>query len=453
MKESDRAFPPAFEQRMQTQLSNEWASFLEAHRTPAPISIRLNPAKPINIESKAIPWTQTGRFLERRPSFTLDPLFHAGAYYVQEASSMFLEQAFMQTVTPGTSLRVLDLSAAPGGKSTHLLSLLNGRGLLVSNEVIQSRATILSENIQKWGYANVLVTNNDPSAFSHIHDFFDVIVVDAPCSGEGLFRKDPDAMREWSPGNVDLCAARQTRILHDIWPALKENGILIYSTCTYNEKENEDNLISFTREHGAESMTLNIEDTWGVMEVRKENITGYRFYPHKVNGEGFFISVLRKKEASDRSHGKTKKRLVHAPKNVKDKLTPWIDPRFSVQLYQHNDLIFALPTDLEHDFDFLLQYLKLIYAGTNVATLKHEKAIPEHALAVSLLLHRAAFNNVEIDLDAALEYLRRNTISLENQPKGYSLLTFQNVPIGWVNVLENRVNNLYPQEWRIRMGR
>src|SRR5882672_6633107 len=212
--------PPAFAQRMQAQLQQNWKEFLSVHEQPSPTSIRVNPLKSNFKDSEKIPWTDFGYYLEQRPSFTFDPLFHGGAYYVQEASSMFLEQALKQTLDLSQPLQILDLCAAPGGKSTHLISLLSAQSLLVANETIRSRATVLAENIQKWGASNVVVTNNDPEDFQRLEGFFDVMVVDAPCSGEGLFRKDPNASKEWSEDNVALCALRQQRILSQVWPAL-----------------------------------------------------------------------------------------------------------------------------------------------------------------------------------------------------------------------------------------
>src|SRR5579859_2899526 len=244
--------PTPFAGRMQKQLKLGWEKFLSAHHHPAPTSIRINSHKSNSKNHERIPWTDFGYYLEQRPSFTLDPVFHGGAYYVQEASSMFLEQAVKQTVDLSQALQVLDLCAAPGGKSTHLLSLLNDQSLLVSNETIRSRATVLAENMQKWGHDNVVVTNNDPDDFRPLEGFFDLIVVDAPCSGEGLFRKDASAASEWSEEQVDLCALRQRRILNQVWPSLKANGILVYCTCTYNEKENEENLIWLVEEKKAE---------------------------------------------------------------------------------------------------------------------------------------------------------------------------------------------------------
>ena len=215
------SLPKEFEHALRGKLGDSFTHFLNCLEEPSPTSIRLNPNKPFTLEGESVGWCKWGRYLEQRPVFTLDPALHAGAYYVQEASSRFLEQAIVQTVAVSKPIRVLDLCAAPGGKSTHLLSLLHPESVLVSNEVIRSRASILAENIQKWGHSNVVVTNNDPEDFSKLPGFFDVIVVDAPCSGEGLFRKDPHAMEEWSPANVELCAKRQRRILEDVWPALK----------------------------------------------------------------------------------------------------------------------------------------------------------------------------------------------------------------------------------------
>ena len=296
---------------MQHQLGNAFVAFEEALQQPSPVSIRYNPYKKTSHKlGEQVPWAKEGRYLHERPSFTLDPTFHGGAYYVQEGSSLFLEQAVKQSVDLTQPLRVLDLCAAPGGKSTHLLSLLNKESLLVANEVIRSRAAILSENIQKWGHCNVLVTNCDPHQFQHLEGYFDLIVLDAPCSGEGLFRKDKNAMDEWSVNNVELCAQRQQRIIADVWPALKENGVLIYSTCTYNEKENEANLAWLESQHGCEFIPLTLNTDWGIEEVKKDRVIGYRFYPHKVKGEGFFLSAVRKTEACGKIIIKSKPHLT-----------------------------------------------------------------------------------------------------------------------------------------------
>ncbi|HEV8512481.1 MAG TPA: RsmB/NOP family class I SAM-dependent RNA methyltransferase, partial [Cyclobacteriaceae bacterium] len=379
---ADGMFPPAFTQRMQAKLQEDWNKFLSAHTLPSPISIRINPLKSGRKDLEKILWTDFGYYLEQRPSFTFDPLFHGGAYYVQEASSMFLEQALKQTVDLSQPLKVLDLCAAPGGKSTHLLSLLNDQSLLVSNETIRSRATILAENIQKWGNNNVIVTNNDPEDFQQLEGFFDVIVVDAPCSGEGLFRKDPDASKEWSEESVELCALRQQRILSQVWPSLKENGILIYCTCTYNEKENEDNLNWLIKEKGAESIKLKADRDWGVEEINVKNTFGYRFYPHKTKGEGFFISVIQKKDEQHETSIHRKKTFDHPPTKIKERLSDWFKNSEEAEFVKHDDLILALPKNYLFEIEFLSKFLKVIQKGTALATAKHEKLIPEHAFAL-----------------------------------------------------------------------
>ncbi len=437
---------------MQATLAEEWPAFEAIHQQPSFTSIRLNPAKQKAYDLPKIAWTEFGYFLPERPSFTLDPTFHAGTYYVQEASSMFLEQAVKQTVDLTRSLRVLDLCAAPGGKSTHLLSLLNQESLLVSNEVIRSRASILSENIQKWGNANVVVTNNDPKDFQRLNGFFDVMIVDAPCSGEGLFRKDPRAIEEWSEDNVALCAQRQQRILADVWPALKQDGILIYCTCTYNAKENEENIgwLIHNSKFKIQSLRVEHNNDWGVEEIIKNGIYGYRFFPHKVKGEGFFISVLRKKDEAEEVTMRTKTQLPLVSKKIAERVNDWLlHPH---QLILLDDLIVALPEQFSTEINWLANNLSVVTKGTAVATLKHEKLIPEHAVALSLELNRDQFVQIELSLDQALAYLRKETPLIGEGQKGFALVTYQNHPLGWVNLLGNRINNLYPANWRVRMG-
>src|SRR6187399_197007 len=242
-------------------------AFKKVHESGEQVtSIRVNPSKQFEISNLKfqIPWTEYGYYLEARPSFTFDPLFHAGCYYVQEASSMFLEQAVKQTIDLSQPLKILDLCAAPGGKSTHILSLITKESLLVSNEVIRSRANILTDNIVKWGCSNVIVTNNDPRDFQRLENYFDVMVVDAPCSGSGLFRRDPDAIEEWSEQNVALCSQRQQRILADILPALKNGGVLIYSTCSYSKEEDEEICEWLSDELKIKNEKLKIDLKWNV---------------------------------------------------------------------------------------------------------------------------------------------------------------------------------------------
>jgi 16S rRNA C967 or C1407 C5-methylase (RsmB/RsmF family)/NOL1/NOP2/fmu family ribosome biogenesis protein len=444
--------PEEFEQEMKEKLGDAFPAFMGSLNDPAPVSIRLNPKKnALLLPDKPVPWSAFGKYLQIRPIFTLDPRLHAGAYYVQEASSMFIEQAFRQLTDTGTPLNVLDLCAAPGGKSTHILSLIGAQSLLVSNEVIRSRASVLAENIQKWGYGNSVVTSNDPDHFQSLPGFFDVMMIDAPCSGEGLFRKDHEAAEEWSPQHVALCASRQKRIIADAWPALKEHGILIYSTCTYNEQENEDNLLWLQQQHGVEFMKLNIDTSWGIQEVIKGDVTGYRFFPHRVTGEGFFMAVMRKQERSETLRMKIKKDLTPATKKVSETLQPWMHGASEVKFLQWKDLVYAFAEEKLHQLNVLHQHLKIVHAGTPVAALKHDKLIPEHALAMSTGLHKENFKTLSVDHDEAIRYLRRDTLTLPEAPKGYHLIMYEDVALGWVNSLGNRFNNMYPVEWRIRM--
>ena len=289
--------PKEFLESLQNSKGFDKIAFEQVHASEEQVvSVRLNQKKEFKIQNSIfnilgqVPWAEHGYYLAERPSFTFDPLFHAGCYYVQEASSMFLEQALKQTVDLSKPIKVLDLCAAPGGKSTHLLSLISKESLLVSNDVIRSRVNILNDNIVKWGCANVVVTNNDPKDFQKLENYFDVIVVDAPCSGSGLFRRDPDAMDEWSLNNVALCSQRQQRILADVMPSLKARGVLIFSTCSYSEEEDEAIVDWLKKELIINNEELIIDPGWGIIASGG----GYRFWPDKVKGEGFFISCFRK---------------------------------------------------------------------------------------------------------------------------------------------------------------
>lgn len=447
-------FPDAFEKRMRQQLQDNWSKFAEAHQSLSPVSIRVNSGKQVSIEySDSIPWAESGKYLNQRPVFTLDPLFHGGAYYVQEASSMFLEQAIKEVLDPDQPIKVLDLCAAPGGKSTHILSLINKKSLLVSNEVIRSRASILSENIQKWGYGNVIVTNSDPERFKDIEGFFDLIVLDAPCSGEGLFRKDPDAMKEWSEDNVALCSGRQKRIISDVWPSLKQNGILIYCTCTYSEAENEENLKWLSEKSDLEFVDLTIRKSWNVEQVEKGKVKGYRFYPHHVRGEGFFISVIRKTEYQKELRIKQGKKVFSpVPKDSAEQLMSWIGDASGKVFQLFHDNILMLPEKYLNEIEFLSTHLHVVHAGVTMGISKHNKIVPDHAIALSVDINKDIFQCIHAGNEVALAYLRKETISIDRLSRGFSLVCYSGIPLGWVNVLDNRINNLYPANWRIRMS-
>jgi 16S rRNA C967 or C1407 C5-methylase (RsmB/RsmF family)/NOL1/NOP2/fmu family ribosome biogenesis protein len=415
-------------------------------------SIRLNPFKPLSQFPNfppaisgtlfPIPWSDYGYYLSERPSFTFDPLFHAGCYYVQEASSMFLEQALKQTTDVSKPLKVLDLSAAPGGKSTHLQSLISADSLLVSNEVIRSRANVLKDNIIKWGCKNVIVTNNDPKDFSKLESYFDVMVVDAPCSGSGLFRRDPEAIGEWSINNVQLCSQRQQRILADAWPCLKNDGILIYSTCSYSKEEDEDIIAWLLKEFQVTSLPLAIPPGWGIIESGG----GYRFWPDKVEGEGFFIACFKKEEGDSLSFRvKSKPPATNTAEN--EILSKWIKKE-GLQFIKHENTVYAWPTQHAADFAFLLEKLRVIYSGVPVGDLVRDKLVPGHALAMSGLV-TSGIPVVPLAREQAIAYLQRRDIAVEGAGRGWQLVSYEGQILGWINVLPTRVNNYYPREMRI----
>ncbi len=301
-------------------------TFEQVHESGEQVtSIRLNPKKiksignitfPGEVIATPVPWNSNGYYLDQRPSFTADPLLHAGAYYVQEASSMFLEEALKQAADLSAPLKLLDLCAAPGGKSTLVQSLISESGLLISNEVIKTRVNILTENMIKWGAPNVIVTNNDPRDFQQLDEYFDVIIVDAPCSGSGLFRKDPAAVTEWSEQSVQLCSLRQQRILSDILPSLKPGGLLIYSTCSYSTAEDEQVADWLIEENHLSGVSLTIPAEWNVVESASplHNAPGYRFYPDQVRGEGFYIALFRKLGGGSDEDGRYKKNVEKGKK-------------------------------------------------------------------------------------------------------------------------------------------
>ena len=442
--------PADFIIRTKPMLGKDWEDFLAALESEPPVSIRINRNKANEILPHPVLWCSTGFYLDERPQFTFDPLFHAGCYYVQEASSMFIEQAMKQYA--GSKVRVLDLCAAPGGKSTLLASLIDDDSLLVSNEVIRSRANILAENITKWGNPNVIVTNNDPSKIGKVKNFFDIILVDAPCSGEGMFRKDKGAVAEWSIDNVRLCRERQQRILADIWPSLKPGGLLLYSTCTYNQEENEENVQWMKDEFGAEVLPVETKAEWGISPSFNSDFPVYRFFPHKTKGEGFFFTLLRKESEADgvntyrKKNDKSQKNKAVLPVEYKN----YIKENNTFDFYNKKDTWYAFPSILSDDLTFLNSQLNVISEGICLGEFKGKDFVPNQSLAVSNYLNQGAFQTCEVDWKTAISFLRKEAIFFENQPKGYILLKYRGISLGFVKNIGNRANNLYPQEWRIR---
>ena len=459
-----------------------WKNYLASFDESVPVSVRLNPFKtplqlprggglfdsnetltenPDNekmylkfspsgeIEGGGItpvPWCRNAYYLSERPNFTLDPLLHAGVYYVQEAGSMFLDEVLRQLKIENGKLKinepqnyqlsivnyqlnsVLDLCAAPGGKSTLLRAALPDDCVLYSNEPDRRRANILMENMQKQGHPNVIVTNNYAIDYQKSGLMFDLIVCDVPCSGEGMFRKDHDSIGEWSLQNVMKCAALQRSIIEDIWPCLNEGGVMVYSTCTFNLHEDEENVKWICETLGAELIPIEVREEW--------NITGsllkgwdkpvYRFIPGTTKGEGLFMAVLKK--------------TPQPPKGVfVDSNNP------SKASLQQKKVSKKLP------LGGMGGLLRILSDGHPVGTQKGKNIIPAHAEALLINLPKDKYPFAELSKEDALKYLHHEAIVLDAEvPKGFVIVTYQGHPLGFVKNIGNRANNLYPQEWKIR---
>ncbi len=393
-----------------------WAQFLHSFEESSVTSIRFNPWKyaqeSIFPQIEAVPWCEQGYWLTERPNFTLDPLFHAGVYYVQEAGSLFLDHVLREHIN--SPVLVLDLCAAPGGKSTLMRAALPEGSMLVSNEPDRRRANILLENMLKQGHPDVLVTHNYASDFAKTKWTFDVILTDVPCSGEGLFRRDEKTISEWSVDNVHFCQKRQRQILQDIWPCLRPGGLLIYSTCTFNTHENEENVRFIADELGAEILPVSVCPQWQITGSLLPGWTQpvYRFIPGVSRSEGLFIAVLRKK-------GETSA----AP---------------------------LLPGSARHHAH-IHRLIHLLSDGIPTPEQKGKEQIPSAAQALSIRLSADEYPRVELPLAEAQRYLRRESFALPaGTPRGFVLVTYGGHPLGFMKNLGDRANNLYPKNWAIR---
>lgn len=430
---------------------NALVAFSAFEQSPS-VSVRMNPFKrACQLDGRIVPWSEHGRLLAERPQFTLDPDFHGGAYYVQDSSSMFVGHIFRQLVKRmNRPLRVLDLCAAPGGKTTDLAaSLREIQGddfLLVSNEVMSSRVGVLADNVAIWGDPNVVVTSNDPKDFSSLVGYFDIILADVPCSGEGMFRKDYSAREQWSEDVVGLCQSRQKRIIADIWPALKPGGFLLYSTCTFNRYENDLNVKWIGSELGARVVTkVSQEEFSGILTTE----CGYSLVPGLVEGEGQFCAVLEKDECEG-----TIETFKQTIKNKKPEYLPkeqalWVKNR--MMMFLKGDVMTAIPENIYDDVTMLRGRLKVIAAGCAIGICKGKIVIPNADLSLSIAFNQSAFPSVNVDTKMALSYLHRDAIVLPDAPKGYLIICYNGLPLGFVKNLGNRCNSLHPQGRRIRM--
>lgn len=417
----------------------------EAFRLPASVSVRINPSKVSDPEAFAkdhfgdevqkVAWSPFGFMLGQRPSFTLDPLFHCGCYYVQDSSAMAVGCIFRDHLSRfaglGRPIRVLDLCAAPGGKSTDLAASLReafGDGfILVSNEVMRSRASVLADNIAVWGDPNVVVTSVDPKAFARLEGFFDIIVADVPCSGEGMFRKDAKAVEDWSEDTVNLCATRQKRIVADVWPSLRRGGTLVYSTCTFEEAENDAMIEWAATELGGEVYEYAYSSLPGAIPTR----TGGLLVPGFVKGEGQFVSALVKTSGSDVFRLSGRQAAVAGER-------------------RKGDLIIHIPESIVREVA-ALEPLRPIQAGAAKGELKGRDLVPSADWALSIALPEGSYPVAELDRETALRFLHRDSIFLSDAPRGFVLVRFEGHPLGFVKNLGTRCNNLHPQNRKIKM--
>lgn len=411
------------------------------------VSVRVNQAKGAVVPAgeTRVPWCNAGYYLDERPNFTLDPMLHAGCYYVQDASSMFIHHVITQLIE--RPVRYLDLCAAPGGKTTAALQALPSGSLVVANEIVPNRARALMDNVMRWGSPHAVVTCNAPAQMGRLTHLFDVVAADVPCSGEGMMRKDAEAVAQWSPALVAQCAARQREIIRDIWPALRPGGLFIYSTCTYNRQENEEMIEHLIDEYGAEPVAVTIDDDWGIAHATGCELPCYRFMPHRTRGEGLFMAVVRKPDGPlqrVRVKKNTPSKANAIPRGIKEWLVNYQDFDLSIQ----GDDIVANPHIHAESLVTLREKLNVIFSGVTVGTLKGKNCVPHHALALSTELNRAAHPHCEVDLTTALSYLRGEAITID-APSGFLIVSHHNTPLGWVNNLGNRANNLYPKPLRI----
>lgn len=446
--------PKDFELYTRNLMGDNLYSRLEQGLSQSPeTSIRLNPLKwqsrewKVADEDGLVPWCGEGTYLRRRPAFTSDPLMHAGLYYVQEASSMFVGHVLQQEIKQPATM--LDLCAAPGGKTIAARAALPEGSLLISNEPIRLRAQILSENVQKLGHPDVIVTNNYAPDFKKAGIMFDIVLADVPCSGEGMFRKDEGAISEWSAANVDKCSKLQRQILSDIWPMLKPGGLLVYSTCTFNAKEDEENAEWIASELGADFVQVPTRPEWNIMGALSGSVPVCRFIPGVSRGEGLFMAALRKHGETNNAKKENKKRNAKNQRSGKTEL-PLKNPE-SYETRTKGDSLIAIKKQWAEIYDRASRSLNILSAGIEIGTQKGRGLVPSQSLALSAELQPGSFAACNLEYSQAIAYLRKEAITLPGDtPKGFVLVEYKGLPIGFVKNLGNRSNNLYPQEWRIK---
>jgi 16S rRNA C967 or C1407 C5-methylase (RsmB/RsmF family)/NOL1/NOP2/fmu family ribosome biogenesis protein len=454
MKSETKNFPEELIKSIEHVCEINIHDFIDAHNQPSVTSVRYNPFKKDNqlISGEKITWATDAFRLNERIEFIKDPFFHAGCYYVQEASSMFLEEVMRQHISLDKQLKVLDLCASPGGKSTLINSLINDESILVSNEVIKSRVPALLENMTKWGTCNHVVTSNDPVDFKKLPNYFDVIVVDAPCSGSGLFRKQPDIISKWNNDLVRHCKLRQERILADILFSLKPGGFLIYATCSFSTEENEEIVEYLIQQYEMIGLPVMLNPVWNICEtITNSGGKGYRFFPHLTNSEGFFISILQKGSSEDWQSGhKTKKALKK--KELKstelNTVSRYLQNETQTEILLENNQYFILNKYLLDELA-ILSRLNIHKKGTLAGIFKSDDFIPDHEFGLSKYLNND-LNSINLNLNESLLYLKKMEIKLQHKiPLGFCRVNFNGYSLGWAKNIGNRINNYLPKEWRI----
>ncbi len=451
------ALPEEFIARINSYGSPVFDGLIPALQGEPVVSVRYNPRKLPSPHPEAaltpVPWCGAGRYLSERPAFTFDPALHQGRYYVQDASSMFISHVISHlTRASAAPLRVLDACAAPGGKTTAAIDALPPGSLMVANEYVPLRAAILRENLTKWGYPGCIVTRGDTSRFRKLPDRFDIVIADVPCSGEGMMRKDPVAAGQWTPALVEQCAARQREIVDNLWTALRPGGYFVYSTCTFNRDENEMMAHYITSRLGGEPVTVPVDDSWHIAPGVGTSLPCYRFIPGRIAGEGLFMFVARKPGTPSAVNDKPARRARDraAGQQPAPPLPAWLRSVPDMTPTVSADSLFLFPAAWQPELEQLSRHLDVIYYGVEAGRLKGRDIIPSQALAMSPILPPDAFPSAEVDRPTALQYLHGQAIALpDGTPRGHVMLTYQQLPLGFVKNLGNRANNLYPDRWRI----
>lgn len=455
-----KQLPEVFCKRIEGQYPDDYEVLLDAISNEPNVSMRINKAKKSKETifmpfERQVPWCEDGYYLTERPNYTLEPLFHGGVVYPQESSSMYIQHVLKQIeVDMPQNPAVLDLCASPGGKSIVVSSWLNGRGYLVSNEVVRQRAWILRENIAKWGGVNNIVTNLMPDDLCKKTGLnVDLMLVDAPCSGEGMFRKDDVAIKEWTPARAQECADRQREILEQAWPMLKVGGYMIYSTCTFNPAENEENVGWLLDNYDAEVVKVGYEGEWGITAKEHE---GMAFLPHKVDGEGLFVCLIKKTDGRVAKSPKTK--LSPKRYTLSAELQKAV-PETEAYLIGENQVV-ALPKDktIAKEMAMIAMLGDALWCGIPVGEVLKNNIVLADELPLSQGFDKTALSSFEVDKQGALEFLHGDipTTDVGNQATGRVVVMYDGIALGFVNVIAKgssvRMNNCYPKEWRIRMN-